>query len=240
MTEKCKFIDSANLCKFNCNYGDYCYKHRRNYLIIDDDIARDRFTGLSKDYLKSDLVKYRINKMRRKSLLSSKEELFQEITKHITTINGYHEFDHDKEIIKIQSLFRGKIIRQKNKELKCNNDEDFYTYDNLKDIHKQFFYSYIDNSNIRWGFDIRSLDKLLQMGFGNPYTTEPVPQNVIDDVKNKISIMKLDPAYEDLTDSIVRDRKETIKQKIVDLFSFIEQSGYTCHCLLYTSPSPRD
>ena len=239
MTEKCKFIDSANLCKFNCNYGDYCYKHRRNYLIIDDDIARDRFTGLSKDYLKSDLVKYRINKMRRKSLLSSKEELFQEITKHITTINGYHEFDHDKEIIKIQSLFRGKIIRQKNKELKCNNDEDFYTYDNLKDIPKQFFYSYIDNSNIRWGFDIRSLDKLLQMGFGNPYTTEPVPQNVIDDVKNKIHIMKLDPSYEDLTDSIVRDRKETIKQKIVDLFSFIEQSGYTCHIEWFSSLSLR-
>ena len=239
MTEKCKFIDSANLCKFDCNYGDYCYKHRRNFLIIDDDIVRDRFTGLSKDYLKSDLAIYLKNKMRKKSSASSKEELFQEIKKHITTINGYHEIDHNKEIIKIQSLFRGKSIRNKNKELKCNNDEDFYTYDNLKDVPKQFFYSYIDNSNIRWGFDIRSLDKLLQMGFPNPYTTEPVPQNVIDDVKDKISTMKLDPTYEDLTDSIVRDRKETIKQKIVDLFSFIEQSGYTCHIEWFTSLSLR-
>ena len=58
MTEKCKFIDSENPCKFNCNYGDYCYKHRRNFLIVDDDISRDRFTGLSKDYLKKDLINY--------------------------------------------------------------------------------------------------------------------------------------------------------------------------------------
>jgi len=239
MNTKCKFMDSDNLCKFNCNYGDYCYKHRRDFLIVNDDISRDRFTGLSKDYLKNDLVRYRKNKMRRKSLLSGKEELFQEISKHITTINGYHKLDHTKEIIMIQSLFRGRSIREKNKGLKCNNDEDFYTYDELKNVPKQFFYSYVDNGNIRWGFDIRSLDKLLQMGFHNPYTTEPVPPNIIDDVKNKISIMKLDPAYEDLTDSIVRDRKETIKQKIVDLFSFIEQSGYTCHVEWFTSLSLR-
>ena len=239
MTDKCKFIDSNNPCKFNCNYGDYCYKHRRNFLIIDDDIVRDRFTGLSKDYLKSDLVSYLKNKMRRKSSVSSKEELFQEITKHITTINGYNELNHTNEIIIIQSLFRGKSIRDKNKGLKCNNDEDFYTYDDLKDIPKHFFYSYVDSGKIRWGFDIRSLDKLIIMGFGNPYTTEPVPKTVIDDVKNKISIMKQDSSYEDLTDSIVRDRKETIKQKVVDLFSFIEQSGYTCHIEWFTSLSLR-
>jgi hypothetical protein len=51
--------------------------------------------------------------------------------------------------------------------------------------------------------------------------------------------MKLDPSYEDLTDSIVRDRKETIKQKTVDLFSFIEQSGYTCQIEWFTSLSLR-
>jgi len=243
MNERCKFVNNSDNsiqgCKFKCNYGDYCYKHRRGFLIVNDEILRDRFTGLSKDYLKNDLVKYRKNKMRRKSLLSGKEDLFQEIKKHITTINGYHEFDHTKEIILIQSLFRGRIIRKTNKEMKCNNDEDFYTYDELKDVPKHFFYSYVDNSGIRWGFDIRSLDKLLHMGFGNPYTTEPVPQNIVDDVKNKIQIMKLDPTYEDLTDSIVRDRKETIKQKTVDLFSFIEQSGYSCHIEWFTSLSLR-
>jgi len=239
MNEKCKFVDSDNPCKFKCKYGGYCYKHRRKFLIINGDISRDRFTGLSKDYLKDDLVKYRRDMMRRKSFLSSKEDLFQEIKKHITTINEYHEVDHTKEIILIQSFFRGKSIRNTNKETKCNNEEDFYTFDELKDVPKQFFYSYVDNSDIRWGFDIRSLDKLLQMGFNNPYTTEPVPQNVVDDVKDKISILKLNSTYEDLTDTIIRDRKETIKQKIVDLFSFIEQSGYTCHIEWFTSLSLR-
>ena len=173
MNERCKFVDNSDNsiqgCKFKCNYGDYCYKHRREFLIVNDEILRDRFTGLSKDYLKNDLVKYLKNKMRRKSIIHGKEELFQEISKHIITINGYHEIDHTNEITKIQSLFRGKMIRDKNKGLKCNNDEDFYTYDELKTVPKQYFYSYVDNSNIRWGFDIRSLDKLIIMGFGNPY-----------------------------------------------------------------------
>ena len=59
------------------------------------------------------------------------------------------------------------------------------------------------------------------------------------DLKQIIQNLKSDPDYEDLTDTIERDRKETIKQKIVDLFSFIEQSGYTCHIEWFTSLSIR-
>ena len=66
--EICKFIDPQNsensnlenTCKFKPKYGCYCYKHRRNHLIKDNMINIDNFTGLSKDYLKSDLLYYRI------------------------------------------------------------------------------------------------------------------------------------------------------------------------------------
>jgi|TARA_Y100000389_G_scaffold170538_1_gene177600 hypothetical protein len=246
----CKFIDSSNSensensdskksCKFKCGYGEYCYKHRRNHLIKDDMIDTDNFTGLSKDYLKSDLLYYHKNKMKNKYQTVSKNELFNEVKDYINSLKIYENQAFQKRIIFIQCIMRGKLVRIKNVNIKCNNDEDFYTYEDLKDIEYKYFYSYKDKSNIRWGFDIRSFDKLIQMRYPNPYTTEEIPLNIIEEVKNKIDILKLDSDYEDLTDSIVRDRKETIKQKIVDLFSFIEQSGYTCHVEWFTNLSVR-
>lgn len=242
--ENCKFIDpkkneSENTCRFKCRYGEYCYKHRRNHLIKENMIDMNNFTGLSKDYLKSDLIYYQKNKIRDKSIIKSKNELFDKIKYHINSLKRYDSKENYKNIILVQSIARGKIIRQKNENLKCNNDEDFYTYDELKNIEPKYFYSYKDKGGIRWGFDIRSLDKLIQMGYPNPYTTEEIPLSVILEVKLAMNSLKDENGYEDLTDTIVRDRKETIKQKTVDLFSFIEQSGYTSHVEWFTVLSVR-
>ena len=242
MNNICQFIDfndSQNSCKHKCKYGGYCYKHRREYLIVNNTICRDRFTGLSKDYLKKDLIDFIKNKMRVNLDISDKKKLFDEVNKYINSINEYHCIDNDKNIVKIQSLFRGRNVRNKLNELKCNNDEDFYTYEELKDIPSKYFYSYIDDKKFRWGFDIRSFDKLISMNYPNPYTTEPIPQNIISEVKEKIKLLKGESGYEDLTDSIVRERKDAIKQKIVDLFSYIEQSGYTCQIDWFTSLTVR-
>ena len=66
------------------------------------------------------------------------------------------------------------------------------------------------------------------MNFPNPYTTEIISPRVIVDVKNRMEILKNNVKYEDLTDIMQSDRKNCIKQKVVDLFSQIEQSGHTC------------
>ena len=97
MNNTCQFIGSENTnnCKYKCNYGEYCYKHRREYLIHDDTICRDRFTGLSKDYLKSDLIRYMKNMMRIKPIISDKKILFDEVNKHINAIKEYHLSDND-------------------------------------------------------------------------------------------------------------------------------------------------
>ena len=44
-----------------------------------------------------------------------------------------------------------------------------------------------------------------------------------------INKLKKDNNYEDNIENIERDRKEMIKQKTVDLFSLIEQHGYSCN-----------
>jgi len=238
MNEKCKFINNDINCNLKYHYGEYCYKHRHNFLILDDLISIDRFTGVIGDYLKKDLINYKKNKMRKLHFGSKKDELFLEVKDHIIKINDYHEIDYSNEVVLIQSLFRGKRARERLYVNYCNNDEDFYTFDKLKDIPTKYFYSYIDKG-IRWGFDIRSLDKLLQMGFSNPYTTEDVSPNIVRDVKKIIKRLKKVDGYEDLTETIIRDRIDTIKQKTVDLFSLIEQGGYTCHIEWFTSLSLR-
>ena len=149
----------------------------------------NKFTGLEKDYLKSDLLYYKINCMK-KTPIGSKKDLFNEVKDYINSLKVYENEDYSKNIILVQSAMRGKLIRSKNERLNCNNDEDFYTYEELKNIEPKYFYSYKDKCGIRWGFDIRSLEKLIQMRYPNPYTTEDIPLDIIQKVKDIMNSLK--------------------------------------------------
>jgi len=72
------------------------------------------------------------------------------------------------KIIKIQSLIRRYLVQQLIQSKKCNNSEDFYSYDPIDQIDPFYFYSYKDSKQFRWGFDIRSLMKLIDLGYPNP------------------------------------------------------------------------
>ena len=232
---ECSENDIITQCKFKSKYGDHCYRHRRLHLVEDDMIKMDTFTGLCKDYLKKDINHYVKTVLKRDTKGIDKEIAFQWLKDHIDGCKMYEKEGDIQKITRIQALLRGKSQREKLNTYQCNNDEDFYTYDDLKNVPKIYFYSYSDSNNLRWGFDIRSLQKLISMHYPNPYTTEPVPEHVIQDVSQKMSDLKKLPEYEDLTDSIQRDRKALIKQNVVDLFSLIEQSGYTCHVEWFTT-----
>ena len=138
---QCCYISDETKCSGIKKYGTYCYKHRRNFLIENNLIKETKFTGLSKDYLKADLESYFHFVMRVKSKSKSKIVLFDKINKFITRINGLDGYDI-KDLIKIQSLLRGNRIRSTMNYMKCNNLEDFYTYENLGDIKSLYFYSY--------------------------------------------------------------------------------------------------
>ena len=225
--EICKFVhqnnSEINQCRFRSKYGGYCSKHKRNYLIDDDNlIIRDRFTGKQSDYLVKDLANYyhlRIDTTKQKH---KKQFYFDEICKFIHSLDKY---DTEK-IIKIQSLIRRYFSNQYKR---CNNDEDFYTYDPLHTIERRYFYTYKDLKNFYWGFDIRSLVKLLNTYDINPYTTEKIPGEVVQDIQARITNLQENGDFEDINNLVKRDKKELIKQKIVDLFSDIELSGYSCH-----------
>ena len=236
-------------CYDKTKYGEYCRKHRSHYLLDEAGfIRRDRFTGQSKDYLIKDIRKYCKGQGQIKSnshatfpkssLSLKKNELFKLLSHQMTMLNHYDE--NLTKLIKIQSVFRGNAERHKGYSRKtCNNTEDFFTFELIQDIPDMYFYSYVDTQKFRWGFDIRSLHKLLSMNYPNPYTTESLPESIIQEVHRKIEYLKGTAPYEDIMDIVIRDRKTMIKQRTVDLFSKIEQSGYTCHIEWFTSLSVR-
>jgi hypothetical protein len=107
--------------------------------------------------------------------------------------------------------------------------EDFYTFDKLQDTPLKYFFTYQDCKGFHWGFDIRSLHKLLQNNnFLNPYTTEKIPDTAIYRINHKMEELRGEFEYEDIDNIVKRDHKSIIKQKVVDLFSDIEISGYPC------------
>ena len=220
---KCICCEENNECKIlkNKKYGMYCYKHRRYHLIENNNILKSRFTGIEKDYLKRDLLnyckKYNINITHK-----LKKEIFLKVKLDIIGDNLYNT---DK-IIYLQNKI--KEFNKKNRE-KCNNNEDFNTFENIIDIESKYYYTYKDNRNISWGFDIRSLKKLLELGLKNPYTMEEFPINIKEKINQRIIQLKHKNEYCDLDDLILKDKKSEIKQKCVDLFSFIEQCGHTCN-----------
>ena len=229
--EMCKFIDNSNEsynCKSREQYGNHCRKHRRFHLIEGELLNIKRFTFQEKDYLLKDLSKYYhtiIDSSKTNKTKYKKHFYFVEICEFINRLNSYEE----PKIIIIQSLLRRKLISNKsNKSNNCNNSEDFYTYDPIDEIDNNYFYSYKDKQGFNWGFDCRSLIKLIKLNYPNPYTIEAFPDKVIVEVNEKIKLLKKQKLFVDIEEIILRDRKSTIKQKVVDIFSDIELNGYSC------------
>ena len=225
MTSNCYLLDCKG--KGKLIYGNYCYKHRCNHLLKNNIIDIENYTYESKDYLRLELENYYKFTMKREYKAMKKDKLFNEVNNFILNIKKY-EKENIKSIICIQSCIRGINVRKQYNYKRCNNEEDFYSYEKLKDIKDKYFYSYRDKNKFFWGFDIRSLEKLIDLKYPNPYTTELISPRIINDVKIKINKIKKNNSYENISDLMENDRKNNIKQKCVDLFACIEQLGYSC------------
>jgi hypothetical protein len=237
----CKFYDinKDNLivkCNKKCNknkYGGFCYKHRDNYLLKENIIDYDKFTYISSDYTIINLkntLKFNNIKSSREINKYNKDQLYLLIC---NSVNNYKYSDNIYNIIKIQSNIRrylnnilslrgvGYLYRDK-----CKNDEDFFYFISKQEIEDKYFFSYKDQNNHIWCFDIRSFNKLIANDKRNPYTRELIGNNVINKSKNLTKYLikkKVDINIEEFNHENKIDR---IRQKTVDLFSSISQTGY--------------
>lgn len=233
---ECIFISGESKClgKSHGCYGGYCKKHRDLFLLKDGLIDLDKFTGESKDYKLCDLKKFCNKHITKLPSQSKKQDYFEKVKNHHS--HNCKLLENIDSIKKIQSNVRRWILCEnvKNKGLGyikrevCNNTEDFYTYDPLSDIESRYFYSYKDSQNNYWGFDIRSLKKLMDMNYGNPYTTEEFPNEIKLRVNSIISKLNNSNIETTIDNTIVSDRKAMMKQKFVDIFAQMEYVGYSC------------
>ena len=142
-------------------------------------------------------------------------------------------------IVQIQKIFRGRLVRKYNyyhgpallKRELCTNDRDFLTDDSIKDlVHTQFF-SYKDEDNFIYGFDIISLHNLiLKSGINvkNPYNRNIIPTSVITNMRHLIRLsrllhIKVEVDIKDESDNITP--QQNMELRVLDLFQNINGLG---------------
>ena len=226
-------------CHNKDKYGEYCSKHKRNYLVADDIIILERFTNKSSDYLKNDIIKtlqktirnYKVDKTKKK------QYFFDELKIHYQGLKNYSHNDIDK-IKLIQRIYkenkREKLNKlrgegYKNKDI-SNNDTDFFTYETRDEIDDKYYFSYKDDKGFIWFFDIRSFNKLNELNQPNPYTMNKIPDEIIEKSKILTNLLNLGKKDEVVDKALLQtSRKQIIKQKCIDLFCDIETSTMYCH-----------
>ena len=231
----CNHEENSIKCTSNGNdvYGGYCKKHRKQYLLHNNSIIINRFTKNDKDYSLVELKEFYNRVLKTEKTSSFKK---QDYFKRVNEYHSKYSSITVKGLIKFQAFIRMKMINNKiklrglsviNRNI-CNNDEDFYTYESKHDIEDKYYFSYKDDQNNYWCFDVRSFKKLIDMNYDNPYTTESIPEHVKQKVSYLINYLKKNKSSTTIDNTIVADRKVMVKQKFVDIFSQIECSGYSC------------
>jgi hypothetical protein len=105
-------------------------------------------------------------------------------------------------VIKIQKLIRGRLQRKyinshgpalKNKSL-CTNTIDFLSMDELTNIPIEQFFSFKDEDDFIYGFDIISLHNLIYKCNGavkNPFNTKAISSKVIEEFRTLLRISRV-------------------------------------------------
>ena len=140
-----------------------------------------------------------------------------------------------KNIIKIQSIIRRKNIYRIN-NLKgpgltsiCVNDSDFYTFEEKKYIKYDYFFSFKDEKNSIYFFDIRSfkllLDNHINNNIINPYNRLEISLNIIHKYNKLIKNLKTRNISIDFEPEILSE-EQLFNQIIIKIFQKIDTFGY--------------
>lgn len=141
---------------------------------------------------------------------------------------------HHCSAIHIQRIFRGWMINrvyklfskyEKSRQL-CVNDTDFYNLDNLCDIPKFKFISFVDDVH-SYGFSLHSLYTLTKTTPSiNPYTRQKISKNIICQIKWIYKIDRLKILNEiDHGETAQLHIETRYSLRVVDLFQFINNLG---------------
>lgn len=180
------------------------------------------------------VVKYKMDELKK---LCSKYKISKGGNKDDLTKRLYDYCKNSIGPLKIQKVFRGFLHRKLHKlqgpALKkrniCTNDTDFFTMDDMIEIPTTQFYSYRDNDNFVYGFNIVSLYNLIIKEGSrakNPYNRSEFDNKVKENVSSMIRISKVlkIPIEIDLKNEIM-DPAKRMELKILELFQTMNSYG---------------
>lgn len=157
----------------------------------------------------------------------------------------YNYFKSYENSIIIQNVYRRYLFKQYNKlrgparfnRSICVNDTDFFTLDNLVDIPYNQFFSFMDENNMIYGFNIMSIFNLfnkdhpyeiiINTNATNPYNRNPFPKQV---AKNIMKIIRLSKIFKESINLDMNEGEEkniivNIENRVIMLFNEIDYLG---------------
>jgi hypothetical protein len=112
-----------------------------------------------------------------------------------------------------------------------NNQEDFYTLDNMNEISNDFYFSFLDKNGLYYGFDIRSLKKLIYHSdkgnnnkIINPYSTNELIDNVVTRIYKLINHLESRGCVLDIKSELTPKQKK--RDSVIRVFNIIDLLGY--------------
>ena len=164
----------------------------------------------------------------------NKPELLKNIFNHLYL---------SSKIIPFQAKYRSHLVNRFCKSsgpawLKrkmCVNDTDFISLDSVDKILFYQFFSYKDENNHIHGFDIKSLNNWIlnkKKLATNPYTRNPIPNDIINNIKIFIRLSKLlgFPLEITITPYEPTQPRANYESRVVKVFQTIDELGN------YTNP----
>ena len=174
----------------------------------------------------------RLNKKNYLKISGNKTQLIKRI---------YNYRKYSKIVGKIQRWYRNILIERFNTlkgpallyREKCINKTDFLSMDDCKEIGYDRFFSYKDEDNKIWGFDLISIYTLYvkkKKEVKNPYTTKILPFCVFENLKKIIKFNKILSYSIDLTlnhNEVVLS-KQILEMRVLSLFQEMDSlDNYT-------------
>ena len=180
------------------------------------------------------LVKYKMDELKK---LCTKYKISKGGNKDDLTKRLYDYCKNSVGPLKIQKVFRGFLHRKLHRlqgpalvdRKICTNDTDFFTMDDMIEIPVTQFYSYRDEDDFVYGFNIVSLYNLIQkegLMAKNPYNRSEFDNKVKENVSSMIRISKVlkIPIEIELKNEVM-DPAKRMELKILELFQTMNSYG---------------